>query len=43
MDTVYLTGMLKDQPFKMEGDKVFGLGILDDKQGLLRLFIRLIF
>lgn len=33
MDTVYLTGMLKDQPFKMEGDKVFGLGILDDKQG----------
>lgn len=34
MDTVYLTGMLKDQPFKMEGDKVFGLGILDDKQGV---------
>ena len=31
MDTVYLTGILKDQPFKMEGDKVFGLGILDNQ------------
>ncbi|OTG67277.1 M20/M25/M40 family metallo-hydrolase [Acinetobacter silvestris] len=34
MDTVYLKGMLKDQPFKVEGDKAYGLGILDDKQGV---------
>lgn len=34
MDTVYQKGQLKDQPFKIVGDKVFGLGILDDKQGV---------
>ena len=34
MDTVYQKGQLKDQPFKVEGNKVFGLGILDDKQGV---------
>ena len=34
MDTVYQKGMLKDQPFKIEGDKVYGLGIIDDKQGV---------
>lgn len=34
MDTVYQKGMLKDQPFKIEGNKVYGLGILDDKQGV---------
>ena len=34
MDTVYLRGMLKDQPFRIEGDKAFGLGIADDKQGV---------
>jgi glutamate carboxypeptidase len=34
MDTVYLKGMLKDQPFRIEGDKAYGLGIADDKQGV---------
>lgn len=34
MDTVYLPGMLKDQPFRIDGDKAYGLGISDDKQGV---------
>lgn len=34
LDTVYQKGMLKDQPFRIEGNKVYGLGILDDKQGV---------
>ena len=34
MDTVYLKGMLKDQPFRVDGDKAYGLGIADDKQGV---------
>lgn len=34
MDTVYLKGMLKDQPFRIDGDKAYGLGISDDKQGV---------
>jgi glutamate carboxypeptidase len=34
MDTVYLRGMLKDQPFRVDGDRAYGLGILDDKQGV---------
>ena len=34
MDTVYLRGMLKDQPFRIEGEKAYGLGIADDKQGV---------
>lgn len=34
MDTVYLKGMLARQPFRIEGDKAFGLGISDDKQGI---------
>ncbi len=34
MDTVYLKGMLKGQPFRIEGDKAYGLGISDDKQGV---------
>ena len=34
MDTVYLKGMIKDQPFRVDGDKAFGLGIADDKQGV---------
>ncbi|BEU96555.1 M20/M25/M40 family metallo-hydrolase [Acidovorax sp. DW039] len=34
MDTVYLKGMLKGQPFRIEGDKAYGLGIADDKQGV---------
>ncbi|HSV58619.1 MAG TPA: M20/M25/M40 family metallo-hydrolase [Variovorax sp.] len=34
MDTVYQRGMLAKQPFRIEGDKAFGLGIADDKQGV---------
>lgn len=34
MDTVYLKGMLKGQPFRIDGAKAYGLGISDDKQGI---------
>ena len=34
MDTVYPLGMLSGQPFKIEGDRAYGLGIADDKQGI---------
>jgi len=34
MDTVYLPGMLKDQPFRIDGDRAYGLAIYDDKQGV---------
>ena len=34
MDTVYPRGMLVEQPFKIDGDRAFGLGIADDKQGV---------
>lgn len=34
MDTVYLKGMLKDQPFRIDGNKAYGLAIADDKQGV---------
>jgi glutamate carboxypeptidase len=34
MDTVYLKGMLAKQPFRIEGDKAYGLAIADDKQGV---------
>lgn len=34
MDTVYQPGMLAKQPFRIEGDKAFGLAIADDKQGI---------
>lgn len=33
-DTVYQKGQLKDQPFHIDGNKAYGLGILDDKQGV---------
>jgi glutamate carboxypeptidase len=34
MDTVYLRGMLAKQPFRIEGNRAYGLGIVDDKQGI---------
>ena len=34
MDTVYLKGMLAKQPFRVDGDRAYGLGISDDKQGI---------
>lgn len=34
MDTVYLKGMLKNQPFRIDGNKAYGLAIADDKQGI---------
>ncbi|MDB5821609.1 MAG: putative glutamate carboxypeptidase [Herminiimonas sp.] len=34
MDTVYLKGMLAKQPFRVEGNRAFGLGISDDKAGV---------
>lgn len=34
MDTVYTQGMLARQPFRIDGDKAYGLGIADDKQGI---------
>ena len=34
MDTVYPRGMLAKQPFKIEGDRAYGLGIADDRHGI---------
>ncbi len=34
MDTVYLQGMLAEQPFRLEGNRAYGLGIADDKHGV---------
>ena len=34
MDTVYLKGMLAKQTFRVDGDRAYGLGISDDKQGI---------
>ena len=34
MDTVYLKGMLAEQPFRVEGNRAYGLGIADDKHGV---------
>jgi glutamate carboxypeptidase len=34
MDTVYPRGMLEKQPFRVDGDRAYGLGISDDKQGI---------
>lgn len=33
-DTVYGKGMVEKQPFRIEGDRAYGLGIADDKQGV---------
>jgi glutamate carboxypeptidase len=34
MDTVYEKGMGAKQPFRVDGDRAYGLGIADDKQGV---------
>ena len=34
MDTVYPPGMLAQQPFRIDGERAYGLGIADDKQGV---------
>ena len=34
MDTVYLKGMLAQQPFRIDGNRAYGLGIADDKGGV---------
>lgn len=34
MDTVYAKGMVAQQPFRIDGDRAYGLGIADDKQGV---------
>ena len=34
MDTVYPRGMLAKQPFRIKGDRAYGVGIADDKQGI---------
>ena len=34
MDTVYQGGMLAQQPFRVDGDRAYGLGVADDKHGV---------
>ena len=34
MDTVYPRGTLAQQPFKIEGDRAYGVGIADDRHGI---------
>ena len=34
MDTVYQAGILQTQPYKLDGNKLYGPGIADDKGGL---------
>ena len=34
MDTVYTKGMGAKQPFRIDGNRAYGLGIADDKQGI---------
>jgi glutamate carboxypeptidase len=34
MDTVYQRGMLVQQPFRVDGDRAYGLGVADDKHGV---------
>ena len=34
MDTVYPKGTLKLQPFRIDGDRAYGLGIADNRQGI---------
>ncbi len=34
MDTVYPRGMLAQQPFRIDGNRAYGLGIADDRHGI---------
>jgi glutamate carboxypeptidase len=34
MDTVYPRGMIAQQPYKIDGDRAYGLGIADDRHGI---------
>jgi glutamate carboxypeptidase len=34
MDTVYLPGILKTEPYRVDGDLIYGPGIADDKSGI---------
>jgi arginine utilization protein RocB len=34
MDTVYAAGILNSQPYKVDGNRIYGPGIADDKGGL---------
>ena len=34
MDTVYEPGILQSQPYKLDGNKLYGPGIADDKGGI---------
>lgn len=34
MDTVYQTGILNTQPYKVDGNRIYGPGIADDKGGI---------
>jgi glutamate carboxypeptidase len=34
MDTVYLPGILKSEPYHVDGDLIYGPGIADDKSGI---------
>jgi glutamate carboxypeptidase len=37
MDTVYERGMVAKQPFRVEGNRAYGLGIADDKHGVAQI------
>ncbi len=38
MDTVYPKGMVTDQPFRIDGDRAYGLGIADNRHGIAVIF-----